>query len=92
MCCINLSEADFKSLRDEYADEQDRKALDNLLWLGISVSASVQRSTKNINEKSRAYALEKMQSTSFPLSRHTSVAGIIVPIIVDALLKGLPID
>lgn len=56
------------------------------------MSSTVQRSTKNINEKSRAYALEKMQRTQMPLSRYTSVAGIIVPLIVEALLKGLPID
>lgn len=87
-----MSEADFKSLRNEYPNEDDRRALDNLLWLGVTVSSTVQRSTKNINEKSRAYALEKMQRTQMPLSRYTSVAGIIVPLIVEALLKGLPID
>lgn len=33
-----------------------------------------------------------MQRTKMPLSRYTSVSGIIVPLIVEAMLKGLAID
>jgi hypothetical protein len=33
-----------------------------------------------------------MQKTNMPLSRYTSVTGMIVPLIIDGLLKSITID
>lgn len=72
LCCICLSEQDFKALMDLFPSDQ-HCAFTNLVWLGISLNASIKRSTKNIRDNLRRIALEKMQKTNMHFNRYSSV-------------------
>lgn len=98
LCCICLSEQDFKALMDLFPSDE-HCAFTNLVWLGVALNATVKRSTKNIRDNLRKIALDKMQKTNMHFNRFSSVIGkhiyyseLIMPIIVSGLQNNIAID
>lgn len=64
---------------------EEKKALKNVIALGVTYDDHLSKSTKTISKDQQSLAKKRMEETKMPLNRYTSIVELVLPLFCKVL-------